>query len=243
MCAGQMQDLLVIKLNQHNFVQTTLCTHTQVRRKRSHQPAAPPQPRRPGIRLFVVQTGRARLRAAGGVLAAPARRRTAARPVRQRAQSGLGLHLHPALAVRLRGQDRNGERGVRNRQRHPRAQQLWLPTHTALHGARPPCSRRRHSSTVSQHHASTTPAPRQHLHRMRCRVVQMRIIAHNPRAACGLTSLRGVNVARYMRDVMAALRPLPRTRRGPFNFTPMGGQFDLVWLSTRTPHGGASYVW
>ena len=32
-------------------------------------------------------------------------------------------------------------------------------------------------------------------------------------------------------------------RRQPFNATPMGGQFDFVWLSARTPHGGASYVW
>ena len=26
-------------------------------------------------------------------------------------------------------------------------------------------------------------------------------------------------------------------------FHPYGGQFDSVWLSARTPHGGASYVW
>ena len=26
-------------------------------------------------------------------------------------------------------------------------------------------------------------------------------------------------------------------------FHPHGGQFDFVWLSARTPHGGASYVW
>ena len=33
------------------------------------------------------------------------------------------------------------------------------------------------------------------------------------------------------------------TPREPFNFTPMGGQFDFVCLPARTPHGGASYVW
>ena len=34
-----------------------------------------------------------------------------------------------------------------------------------------------------------------------------------------------------------------RTRREPFNSTPMGGQSDFVCLPARTPHGGASYVW
>ena len=29
------------------------------------------------------------------------------------------------------------------------------------------------------------------------------------------------------------------TGREPFNFTPHGGQSDFVWLSARTPHGGA----
>ena len=33
----------------------------------------------------------------------------------------------------------------------------------------------------------------------------------------------------------------PGMRRGPFNSTPHGGQFDFVWLSARTPHG--AYVW
>ena len=33
------------------------------------------------------------------------------------------------------------------------------------------------------------------------------------------------------------------TRREPLNLTPMGGQFDFVWLSARTMHPHGAYVW